>query len=111
MTESTTLTQKASAFNVGDPDENAEYAQLRAERKGETREQRRRRLFPQTAGGRCVGLSRAEVREERIALALEALALCASAESANLGHDQRRVDDLLATIKVMRDCDHREHRK
>ena len=104
MTESNTLTEKASAFNVGDPDENRDYAEARAA-KAETHEQRRRRLFPQTAGGRCVGLSRAEVREERIAMALEAIAL------AIVDPADKRARRLVAEIGAMRDCTHREHRK
>ena len=77
----------------------------------ETREQRRARLFPQTAGGRCVGLSRAEVREERIAMALEALALAALYDGDD-SYDvamRKQARQMLFTIAAMRGCTHRSH--
>ena len=68
------------------------------------------KLLRRKAGGSCVGLDREGVRQERIALALEVIALRALSPSMS-DSDRKKAADLLTTIQVIRECDHRDHRK
>ena len=56
----------------------------------------------------CAGLTKDQTQQERIALALEVQARMAAADVSSI--DRMEITNLLAQIKVIRECEHRNHK-